>query len=283
MSIAIKILLNDQIISEWSWAVFLSRLTWEPIQSKKFGLTFFNLSSARYFLSTTTIRSIVDVFRDHVVPITIAEAGIRAITDAAQRIGRIPGNWSISLRRVKIVLIGDVPLHVNSRWSAVKIRIGDQISSEWNRAVSWSTSKQSEWKPIYWNQLEKFGLTFSNLSSACYSSLLQQCNHSYTHQPQKYPKLPHCEPLHPLHHLLWSNMTTVLFGHRPAIHSSKTITTLFHLYHDPSSGVLKLGRLQKCDTQSDRPSLLRMQEMGNTPLLTGMQVQIDKKPCQTLR
>lgn len=59
----------------------------------------------------------------------------------------------------------------------MQIRINGQISSEWNRAVSWSASTQLTWKPIYWNQAEKFGLTLFSLSSTrYYSCLLQQCN-----------------------------------------------------------------------------------------------------------
>jgi len=62
------------------------------------------------------------------------------------------------------------------------------ISSKWNRAVSRSASTQSMWKPIYWGQLEKFGLPFIKLSSACYSCLLQQCQYlsrSSTHCNRK--------------------------------------------------------------------------------------------------
>lgn len=41
--------------------------------------------------------------------------------------------------------------------------------------VSGSASAQTTWKPIHCDQLEKFDLAFSNLSSVYYSFLLKQC------------------------------------------------------------------------------------------------------------
>jgi len=85
-----------------------------------------------------------------------------------------PIRCALSLHNWLVAFWRGLPLTYEfSRRSAVKIQIIDQISSEWNRVLSWSASMQSMWKSIYWNQLEKFGLAFFKLSSACYYCLLQ--------------------------------------------------------------------------------------------------------------
>ena len=55
----------------------------------------------------------------------------------------------------------------------IALRGNNQLGSDQNPAGYRLASTQSNWKAVYWNELEKFGLGLGNLSPTHYSCLLQ--------------------------------------------------------------------------------------------------------------